>query len=54
VPSYVGAPLTCADPSGLAPGDKIFYDREGVLICADREHADVSMLVFHLLQSSLV
>jgi TnpA family transposase len=34
--------------------DKIFYGREGVLAGADREHAEVSMLALHLLQSSLV
>jgi len=34
--------------------DKIFYGREGVLTGADREHAEVSMLALHLLQSSLV
>jgi TnpA family transposase len=33
---------------------KIFYGREGVLTGADREHAEVSMLALHLLQSSLV
>ena len=34
--------------------DKIFYGREGVLTGADREHAEVSMLALHLLQSTLV
>ncbi len=34
--------------------DKIFYGREGVLTGADREHAEVSMLALHLLESSLV
>ncbi|GGJ58503.1 transposase [Streptomyces brasiliensis] len=34
--------------------DKIFYGRESVLTGADREHAEVSMLALHLLQSSLV
>ena len=34
--------------------DKIFYGREGTLTGADREHAEVSMLALHLLQSSLV
>jgi TnpA family transposase len=34
--------------------DKIFYGREGVLTGDDREHAEVSMLALHLLQSSLV
>ncbi|HEY5356903.1 MAG TPA: Tn3 family transposase [Streptosporangiaceae bacterium] len=34
--------------------DKIFYGKEGVLTGADREHAEVSMLALHLLQSSLV
>jgi TnpA family transposase len=34
--------------------DKIYYGREGVLTGADREHAEVSMLALHLLQSSLV
>ena len=34
--------------------DKIFYGRDGVLTGADREHAEVSMLALHLLQSSLV
>ncbi|WP_440072208.1 Tn3 family transposase [Streptosporangium sp. OZ121] len=34
--------------------DKIFYGREGVLTGADREHAEVSMLTLHLLQSALV
>jgi len=33
---------------------KIFYGREGVLTGADPEHAEVSMLALHLLQSSLV
>ncbi|MET8862927.1 Tn3 family transposase [Nonomuraea sp. NPDC004580] len=33
--------------------DKIFYGREGVLTVADREHAEVSMLTLHLLQSAL-
>ncbi|MCW2913856.1 MAG: hypothetical protein JWN52_1924 [Actinomycetia bacterium] len=33
--------------------DKIF-GRDGVLTGADREHAEVSMLAFHLLQSALV
>ncbi|MBN6056735.1 M55 family metallopeptidase, partial [Nonomuraea sp. RK-328] len=33
--------------------DKI-YGREGVLTGTDREHAEVSMLTLHLLQSSLV
>ncbi|WP_269433618.1 hypothetical protein [Nonomuraea sp. SBT364] len=32
--------------------DKIFYGREGVLTGADREHAEVSMLTLHLLQSA--
>jgi TnpA family transposase len=34
--------------------DKIFYGREGVLTGDDREHAEISMLALHLLQSSLV
>jgi TnpA family transposase len=34
--------------------DRIFYGRDGVLTGADREHAEVSMLALHLLQSSLV
>jgi TnpA family transposase len=34
--------------------DKIFYGKEGVLTGPDREHAEVSMLALHLLQSSLV
>ncbi|MGJ6969664.1 Tn3 family transposase [Streptosporangium sp. G11] len=34
--------------------DKIFYGREGAITAADREHAEVSMLALHLLQSSLV
>ncbi|MET8808868.1 Tn3 family transposase [Streptomyces sp. NPDC004546] len=34
--------------------DKIFCGRESVLTGADREHAEVSMLTLHLLQSSLV
>lgn len=34
--------------------DKIFYGREGVLTGSDREHAEVSMLALHLVQSSLV
>jgi TnpA family transposase len=34
--------------------DKLFYGRDGVLTGADREHAEVSMLALHLLQSSLV
>jgi TnpA family transposase len=34
--------------------DKIFYSKDGVLTGADREHAEVSMLALHLLQSSLV
>ena len=33
---------------------KIFYGKEGVLTGADREHAEVSMLALHLLQSCLV
>ncbi|WP_214324874.1 Tn3 family transposase [Nonomuraea sediminis] len=33
--------------------DKIFYGREGTLTGSDREHAEVSMLALHLLQSSL-
>jgi Tn3 transposase DDE domain len=38
----------------LPANDKIYYGREGVLTGADREHAEVSMLALHLLQSSLV
>jgi TnpA family transposase len=34
--------------------DKIYYGREGVITGEDREHAEVSMLALHLLQSSLV
>lgn len=34
--------------------DKLYYGREGVLTGDDREHAEVSMLALHLLQSSLV
>ena len=34
--------------------DKIFYGRDGVLTGADREHAEVSMLSLHLMQSCLV
>jgi hypothetical protein len=34
--------------------DKIFYGKDGVLTGADRQHAEVSMLALHLLQSSLV
>jgi TnpA family transposase len=34
--------------------DKIFYGKDGVLTGEDREHAEVSMLALHLLQSSLV
>jgi TnpA family transposase len=34
--------------------DKIYYGREGILTDDDREHAEVSMLALHLLQSSLV
>jgi TnpA family transposase len=34
--------------------DKIYYGREGVITGEDREHAEVSMLTLHLLQSSLV
>lgn len=34
--------------------NKIFYGRDGVLTGADREHAEVSMLSLHLLQSCLV
>jgi TnpA family transposase len=34
--------------------DKIYYGREGVITGDDREHAEVSMLTLHLLQSSLV
>ena len=34
--------------------DKIYYGRDGVLTGDDREHAEVSMLALHLLQSSLV
>jgi TnpA family transposase len=32
----------------------VFYGKDGVLTGADREHAEVSMLALHLLQSSLV
>ncbi|MER6948232.1 Tn3 family transposase [Nonomuraea sp. NPDC000554] len=45
-------------PHRLGPqngaNDKIFYGREGAITGADREHAEVSMLALHLLQSSLV
>ncbi len=34
--------------------DVVYYGRDGVLTGADREHAEVSMLALHLLQSSLV
>jgi TnpA family transposase len=34
--------------------DKIFYGKDSVLTGADREHAEVSMLALHLLQSCLV
>ncbi|MBB6347514.1 TnpA family transposase [Nonomuraea muscovyensis] len=34
--------------------DKIFCGREGAIAGADREHAEVTMLALHLLQSSLV
>ena len=34
--------------------DKIYYGREGVITGDDREHAEVSVLALHLLQSSLV
>jgi TnpA family transposase len=34
--------------------DKIYYGREGVITGDDREHAEVSMLALHLVQSSLV
>jgi TnpA family transposase len=34
--------------------DKIFYGKDGTLTGADREHAEVSMLALHLLQSALV
>ncbi|MDF2711507.1 MAG: putative transposase [Nonomuraea muscovyensis] len=34
--------------------DTIFYGKGGVLTGADREHAEVSMLALHLLQSCLV
>jgi TnpA family transposase len=34
--------------------DKIYYGRDGVITGDDREHAEVSMLALHLLQSSLV
>jgi TnpA family transposase len=34
--------------------DTIFYGKDGVLTGTDREHAEVSMLALHLLQSSLV
>ena len=34
--------------------DKIYYGREGVITGDDREHAEVSLLTLHLLQSSLV
>ena len=34
--------------------DKIYYGREGVITGDDRQHAEVSMLALHLLQSSLV
>lgn len=33
---------------------KIFYGKDGVLTGEDREHAEVSMLALHLLQSALV
>ncbi len=32
----------------------IFYGKDGDLTGADREHAEVSMLALHLLQSALV
>jgi TnpA family transposase len=32
----------------------VFYGKDGVLTGSDREHAEVSMLALHLLQSSLV
>jgi TnpA family transposase len=32
----------------------VFYDKDGVLTGADREHVEVSMLALHLLQISLV
>lgn len=34
--------------------DVVFYGKDGVLTGADREHAEISMLALHLLQSSLV
>ena len=34
--------------------DKIFYGKDSTLTGADREHAEVSMLALHLLQSVLV
>ncbi|CAM3805814.1 Tn3 family transposase [Nocardiopsis gilva] len=34
--------------------DTFFYGKEGVLTGADREHAEISMLALHLLQSCLV
>ncbi|WP_435825582.1 Tn3 family transposase [Nocardiopsis alba] len=34
--------------------DKFFYGKEGVLTGGDREHAEISMLALHLLQSCLV
>ena len=34
--------------------DVIFYGKDGDLTGADREHAEISMLALHLLQSALV
>jgi len=34
--------------------DVLFYGKDGVLTGADRDHAEVSMLALHLLQSCLV
>lgn len=34
--------------------EKFFYGKEGVLTGGDREHAEISMLCLHLLQSALV
>jgi TnpA family transposase len=34
--------------------DVVFYGKDGILTGGDREHAEISMLALHLLQSSLV
>lgn len=46
--------LKSCSSSEVAAMNTIFYGKDGVLTGADREHAEVSMLALHLLQSSLV